>query len=78
MCRLEIRKARCRVCSNIIMHDDGHGAGGTSRRLPPPESSHGSVTPTPNKLLPTGDISHSLAGVELSSTNSLPDTTVSN
>ena len=43
-----------------------------------PESSHGSVTPTPNKLLPTGDISHSLAGVELSSTNSLPDTTVSN
>jgi hypothetical protein len=35
------------------------------------------VTPTPNKLLPTGDISHSLAGVELSSTNSLPDTTVS-
>ena len=35
MCRLEIRKARCRVCSNIIMHDDGHGAGGTSRRLPP-------------------------------------------
>ena len=32
----------------------------------------------PNKLLPTGDISHSLAGVELSSTNSLPDTTVSN
>jgi hypothetical protein len=34
MCRLEIRKARCRVCSNIIMHDDGHGAGGTSRRLP--------------------------------------------
>jgi hypothetical protein len=31
MRRLEIRKARCRVCSNRIMHDDGHGAGG----LPP-------------------------------------------
>ena len=30
MGRLEIRKARCRVCSNIIMHDDGGGAGGTS------------------------------------------------
>jgi hypothetical protein len=42
------------------------------------KSSHGSVTPTPNKLLPTGDISHSLAGVELSSTSSIPDTTVSN
>jgi hypothetical protein len=32
------------------------------------ESSHGSVTPAPNKLLLTGDISHSLVGVELSST----------
>jgi hypothetical protein len=30
------------------------------------------------KLLLTGDISHNLAGVELSSTNSLSDTTVSN
>ena len=37
-----------------------------------------SKTPLPNKLLPTGDISQSLAGVELSSTNSLPDTTVPN
>ena len=42
------------------------------------KSSHGSVTPTPNKLLPTGNISHSLAGVKLYSTSSLSDTTVSN
>ena len=37
-----------------------------------PKSSHGSVTPAPKKLLPTGDISHGLARVELSSINSLP------
>jgi hypothetical protein len=37
-----------------------------------PKSSNGSVTHTPNKLLPTGDISHGLARVELSSANSLP------
>jgi len=34
MCRLEIRKARCRVCSNIIMHDDGVRRRRTSRRPP--------------------------------------------
>jgi len=39
--------------------------------------SHGSVTPTPNKLMLTGNISHSLAGVELSFINSLPDITIS-
>jgi hypothetical protein len=31
MCRLEIRKARCRVYKQLAaMHDDGRGAGGQS------------------------------------------------
>ena len=41
------------------------------------KSSHGPVIPTPNKLVLTGNIPHSLAGVELSSINSLPDIMVS-
>ena len=54
--------------------------GKAKNRLSPspsaPESSHGSVTPAPNKILSTGNISDN-TGVELSSASSPPDNSFS-